>query len=373
MADYQIIEVLSKKDLMRFIKFPDELYKDCPQYVPALHSDQVKSLTKCSTAQYCPHKMWIVVDGKKVVGRICAMVNPRYNEHYGRKRARFGWFDTINDIVVAKLLIDTAEAWAKSMGMDEIHGPLYFNTLGKQCMLCDGYENIPPFNCYYNFPYYNDLISQLGYEKELDWIQYLLNARQDIPDKMVAIANRLQERFKLTRGDVDRLKKDKNLVRKFFKMYNDSFSGNVKNFIPFTDEEIEEEAAQSISMLNKKLCCFLLDEQGELAAFGVACPSISRGLLRGVGWLFRFGWIHMLRALRNCENVDLMLNGAAPKWNGTGVSSVFHIALSQSFRAAGAQWAVTNPQIEDNSAAFVWEKYENKLYMRRRCYIKFLG
>ena len=46
MANYNIVEVKDKKNLKRFIKFPDELYKDCKQYVPALHSDQVYSLTK---------------------------------------------------------------------------------------------------------------------------------------------------------------------------------------------------------------------------------------------------------------------------------------------------------------------------------------
>ena len=77
MADYKIIEVQNRKDLMRFIKFPDKLYKDCPQYVPALHSDQVNSLAKVSTLSYCARKMWMVLDGNEVVGRICGMINPR--------------------------------------------------------------------------------------------------------------------------------------------------------------------------------------------------------------------------------------------------------------------------------------------------------
>ena len=46
MSNYNIIEVEGKKDLKRFIKFPDELYKDCKQYGPALQSDQICSLRK---------------------------------------------------------------------------------------------------------------------------------------------------------------------------------------------------------------------------------------------------------------------------------------------------------------------------------------
>ena len=84
MPNYTVVEVETRRDLMRFIKFPDKLYRNCPQYVPALHSDQVKSLTKVSTLSYCKRKMWMVMDGKKVAGRICGMINPRYNERYGK-------------------------------------------------------------------------------------------------------------------------------------------------------------------------------------------------------------------------------------------------------------------------------------------------
>lgn len=370
MADYKVVEVVSKRDLMKFIKFPDRLYKDCPQYVPALHADQVNSLTKVSTLKYCTRKMWMVLDGKTVVGRICGMVNPRYNERYGKKRARFGWFDTINDIEVARLLLGTAEKWAKELGMTEIHGPLYYNTLGKQGMLVEGFGNTPPFNCLYNFPYYNDLVTALGFKKECDWVQYKMRADQGVPDKLRNIAGRLQERYRIVQGDIDMLKKDKVLVRKFFDMYNASFGDIVYNFIPFTDEEIDEEAASVIGLLDKRLCCFLLDEDNDIAAFGIAFPSISEALKKAKGSMFPFGWLHFLRALRRFDTIDLMLEGAAPKWQNTGVSSVFHCVMADQFKASGAKWAIANPQIETNNAINVWDRYEHELFMRRRCYVK---
>lgn len=251
MSEYVISEVKTSRDLRRFIKFPLELYKDCPQYVPALNSDQKKSLTSCSTLKYCKQKMWLVSDGKQVVGRICGMINPRYNELYGLKRARFGWFDTIDDIEVAKLLLTTAEKWAAENGMTEVHGPLYYNTLGKQGMLVEGFENIPPFNCLYNFKYYNDLVTALGYEKECDWIQYRLPVDAELPGKIKEIAGRLMERHQLREEKVSKFRKDRKQVHDFFRMYSDSFATSVYNFIPFTDEEIEEEADSIMGMLSR--------------------------------------------------------------------------------------------------------------------------
>ena len=370
MSGYQIREVQSRRDLMRFVRFPDELYKDCPQYVPALHGDQVRSLTRVAPLRYCSHKLWLALDGELVVGRICAMVNPRYNERYGRRRARFGWFDCIRDIEVARLLIGTAEDWAREQGMDEIHGPLYYNTFGKQGMLVEGYENTPPFNCLYNFPYYNDFVRELGYEKECDWLQYKMVANHGVPDKARRVAKIVRERYNLHFGSLAALKKDKALVRKFFKLYNDSFSETVTNFIPLTDEEIEEEAASILPFVSDKVSALLLDEHDEIVAFGVSFPSISEALKKAKGKLFPFGWCHLLRAMHDYETTDLMVNGAAPEWQNKGVSAVYYEEIADRAMKAGSRWAISNPQIETNSAVNIWNSYEHEPFMRRRCYLK---
>ena len=367
---YQVKEVVSKRDLKRFVRFPDRLYRECPQYVPALHVDQVRSLTRVSTLSYCSRKMWLVLDGKEVAGRICAMVNPRYNERYGTRRARFGWFDTVDDFEVARLLLGTAEAWAREQGMDEIHGPLYYNTFGKQGMLIEGFDNIPPFNCLYNFPYYNDFVTRLGYGKECDWLQYRIDAAAPLPDKTYRVATRVMERYDLRFGSLAHLKKDKSMVRKFFDAYNESFASAVHNYVPLTGEEMEEEARAMLPFVSDRAGALLLDGNGDIAAFGIAFPSLSKALQKARGRLFPFGWIHLLRALHDFSTVDLMVNGATLPWQGKGISAVYYTEMAEKFRKAGMKTAITNPQIESNSAVNIWNRYEREPFMRRRCYCK---
>lgn len=356
---------------MRFIKFPDELYRDCPQYVPALHSDQLRSLTRVSTLSYCQRKLWLALDGKgKVVGRICAAINPRYNELYKVKRARFGWFDVIDDYEVARLLFAAAEAWAGENGMEEIHGPLYYNTLGRQGMLVEGFENIPPFNCIYNHAYYGRFVEKYGFSKECDWLQYVLRADQGVPDKTRRVAEMLMQRYDLHFADIDSLKKDHALVREFFDVYNRSFYGKVHNFIPFTDEEIEEEIKEMMPFISGRTSSIVLDGDGKVAAFGIAFPSISRALQKARGRLFPFGWFHIMRAMHGTELCDLMLNGAAPEWQGRGISAVYYSDIAGKALRSGIKRCITNPQIESNSAVNIWNEYEREPYMRRRCYIK---
>jgi len=371
MANYRIVGIESRKDIRKFIAFPDKLYKDCPQYVPALHGDQMKSLTKCAPLEYCTRKLWLAYDADgKVVGRICGMINPRYNELYGKKRARFGWFDTIGDFEVARLLLETAEEWARSQGMDEIHGPLYYNTLGKQGLLVEGFGNVPVFNVLYNFAYYQDFIERLGYEKECDWLEYRMDCREGATEKLRRVSGLLMEKYKLHEGSIEKLKKDPAKVKEFFDAYNESFAKAVYNFIPFTEEEIKEEAAAFLPYLTDKTSVIILDENDGLAAFGITIPDISKALQKAKGHLFPFGWIHLLRALRQYGVMDLMINGAVPKWQNTGISAVLHTKVGERYVANGSYWALSNPQIETNGAVNVWARYDSELYMRRRCYLK---
>lgn len=364
-------EVANGRDLRRFIRFPDYLYKVCPQYVPPLYSNQKMLLTRISSLSYCSRRMWLVEDGRgKVKGRICAIINPRYNERFGTKRVRFGWFDCVNDLEVAKMLFDAAESWARSEGMTEIHGPLSYNTLGKQGMLVEGYENIPPFNCLYNYPYYNDLVESLGFTKECGWVQYKMVANHGVPDKARRVAKIVQERYNLHFGSLDSIKKDPAKVREFFRVYNESFADTVYNFIPFTDEEIEEESAASMPYISDKTSCILFDENERIVAFGISFPSISRALQKARGRLFPFGWLYLLRAMHDYETTDLMINGAVPEWQNKGVSSLYYKEMADKAIKIGNRWAISNPQIESNGAVNIWNSYEHEPFMRRRCYIK---
>lgn len=370
-SEFSIREISSKRDISRFVRFPEKLYRDSSEWVPPLRSSEKKSLISSAPAKYCKLKMWVVEDSKgHIQGRIAGMINPRYNELYAVKRARFGWFDSVNNQEVSSLLLGAAEEWAASEGMTEIHGPLYYNTLGRQGMLVEGFENRPVFNCLYNYPYYKDLIEAAGYGKEFDWLEYKMPIVHEVPERVKRVSDSLRGRFGLHEGSIDSLKKDSSMVRKFFKAYSDSFEGNVRNFIPFTEEEMDEEAASIIPFVSDRFSTVIMDKDDNPVAFGIAIPDLSEAFQKARGSLFPFGWFHLLRAMRGGETVDLMINGAVPQWQGKGVSSLYHVSMIEKLRSEGVRYALSNPQIETGEAIRVWEKYPHTLYMRRRCYIK---
>ncbi len=369
--EYTVKEVSSRKEFREFYQFQNRLYRDCPVYVPSLDSDQKKSLSKSPCLDYCSQKLLLAYDGTgKVAGRCCAIINPRYNERYGTRRMRFGWTDFIEDYDVFKALMDTAVEWGREQGMTEVHGPLGYNTMYRQGMVVEGFENEPQFNNLYNFSYYPEFVERYGFVKEADWLQYSFSGTQGIPERIRRISGLLMERYRLRIVPVEELRHRKDIIDKFFKSYNEAFA-SVRNFVPFTEKEIAVEGAGYIDRLRNSLSCIIMDSDDEVASFGICTPSLSEALRRTGGRLFPFGWFHLLLADRRTERVDLMLVGSAEKWRRKGLSSIFHTYLADSFERLGVKVCISNPQFEDNPAVKVWDSYSDKtLYIRRRCYIK---
>lgn len=368
---YTVKEVSSRKELKVFHQFQNRLYRDCPVYVPSLDGDQRRTLTCSPALDYCSQKLLLARDARgNVVGRCAAIINPRYNERYGTHRMRFGWMDYIDDVEVARALFDEAIAWGRSQGMTQIHGPMGYNTMYKQGMVVEGFDSMPQFNNLYNFDYYPRIVESLGFRKEADWVQYRFPADQGVPERLERMSRLLMERYNLRLADMDEIRKDPDIVDKFFKQYNGAFE-QVRNFIPFTQKEIEEEGGNYINQLSNDLSCIVMDGDDEVAAFGICVPHISPALRKAGGSLFPFGWYHILKARRNYDTVDLMMVGVAPKWEQKGLSSIFHAYLARRFQERGVRYGITNPQFEDNPAVKVWDMYQGReLYIRRRCYIK---
>lgn len=365
-------EVVSKSDIKRFVKFPHKLYKESKEYVPSLDADEISSLTKSPSLEYCKLKMWLALNEKdEVVGRVAGMINPRSNEFHSERRVRFGWLDFIEDFAVAETLVQRVMEWGREMGMEEIHGPLSFNTWGKQGMMIEGFENIPPVNCIYNYPYYPRYMERMGFVKQLDWIQLKIATGSPIDQRIVRVNNMLLEKYKLRVLDIKSIKNRDELVEGFFKSYNQSFR-DIDNFVPLTDLEIKNIGKEYFPKLKPELTSIVVDSENNIAAFGICFPSLSKAFQRAKGKLFPFGLFHILKTFKKYDTIDFMMIGAAPEWQHKGVTSIFHTHIGTNLHKMGVMTGITNPQAENNSAFKVWERYDAQPYMKRRCYIKTL-
>lgn len=82
----QIRQVERPRDIRRFVRFPHQLYHDCPQWVPEMLSD-ARGLLDPHKHPFYEHSeacFYLAEERGRVVGRIAVMENRRYNVFCGR-------------------------------------------------------------------------------------------------------------------------------------------------------------------------------------------------------------------------------------------------------------------------------------------------
>lgn len=366
-------EVTTKKELKQFIWFGINLYKDCEFAAPPLMMDDLLNLTKGSNPalDFCETAYFLAYRGSEIVGRIAAIINPVANETWNEKRARFGWVDFIDDAEVTRALFGAAEKWAKSKGMDAIHGPLGFTDFDHEGLLVEGFDKMGTLATIYNYPYYPVHLERNGYVKDIDWKEYLITVPEVFPEKYFRIADIVKEKYKLT---PKRFKSRKEVVdnyaQKIFDLLNLCYS-HLYGFTKLNDKQIHFYIKLYFSFFRLDTVSIVVDEKDDVIALGIAMPSFTKALQKAKGHLFPLGWYYMLRALKKNDLVDLYLMAVHPDYQNKGVNSIVFADIMPNAAKNGYKYAESNPELETNTRmSSQWGSFEYVNHKLRRVYIK---
>lgn len=372
----EIYRVVSKSDLKAFVLYPEKLYGDNPNWVPAPIFDEINTLRidKNPAYEFCESELWTAWKDGKIVGRIAGIINRRYIEKWGRKLARFGWIDFIEDFDVAKALVETVENWAIDKGMEGIHGPLGFTDLDREGLLVEGFNERATFATIYNHPYYPVYLEKLGYAKDVDWIEFLVQTPDSIPEKILRVNEILQKRSGVR---VQEWKTRRELIRNYgtqvFDLLDEAYAG-LYGTTPLSRKQVEAYIKQYLGFVDPRFTKILVDTEGKLVGFAITIPNLSEALYRCKGRLFPFGWYLLLRALKNPVTMDMMLVAVRKEYVSRGVVAILMTALNKSAIENGIRFSETNPELETNLAVQgLWKDYPKRQHKRRRVYIKTLN
>jgi len=367
-----IIPVSNKKRLKDFVNFPYDLYKNSPNWVPPIKKDELKALMPEHNPcfEFCDVQLWLAKEGGKTVGRIGAIINNRYIEKTGEKIGRFTRLEFIDDRTVAKQLLDTAEEWAKSKGMIGMDGPLGFTNLDHQAMLVEGFEHLPSIGSEYHKEYYKEHIEACGYKKEIDWIEFRLTIPDTLLEKSLRVSELVMQRNQLKIINFKKTEELRKYGRQLFELMDISF-GELFSYVPFTERMIDFYVDKYISILNPNFVKVIVDKDGKLVSFIVGLPSLSEAFQKAKGRLFPFGFLHILKAYKKPEVIDLLLTGIHPKAQGMGYAALLITELQKTAIANGVKFTETTGMLETNTKAIqTWKNFEHIQHKRKRCFIK---
>ena len=372
MSKIEIIEVSSKSELNKFIAFPDKLYKGNKYRVPQLHSFEKSTLMKEKNPafEFCEARYWLAYKGNKIVGRIAGILNKKSNEIWNEKYIRFGWIDFIDNFQVSSALINIVEKWAESLGMKGIHGPLGFTDMDLEGMLVEGFNEIATQATIYNYPYYPKHLEKMLFKKDVDWIQHEIKIPNEVPERVKRITNLVMKKYNLRILDAKKAKDVLPYAKKMFDTLNEAF-GHLYGYVALTDKQIEKYTKDYFSIMDPKYICFVLNEDDDVVGFGITVLSLSKALQKAKGNLFPIGFIHILKALKKNDTVDMLLQGVKPDYIKKGVAAIFYNKLMQAYIDNGIKTAITSHILEGNKNSHqMFDAYETRQHLRRRIYVK---
>lgn len=369
------------KGLRDFIQFRYDLYRDDPNDVPYLYSDEEFTLRHDKNASFddCEADYFMAYRDGKPVGRVAAIINRKANERWQTKSVRFGWFDFIDDIEVSKALLDTVAQWGLERGMDKMIGPMGFADTDREGMLIEGFGEYSTAYANYNYDYYPRHMEQIGgFEKDNDWVQCQVKVPERVPEKFGKVAEMVSRRYNLKVHKLSRKELLKEgYGREVFQMLNICY-GNLYGFASLGERKVDQLVDQYIRIADLNLVSIIVDGNlnNKMVGFGITFPSLSKAQRKlKNGKLLPFGWIGMLDAIKwhHADTVDMLLIGVLPEYRGKGANALIFSDLIQQYNRYGFKWAEAMPQMETNDHMLgQWQYLEANYHRRLRSYKKTL-
>jgi GNAT superfamily N-acetyltransferase len=343
----------TKSERKQFINFPYEHYSEDEHWIPPLKMEQKKLIDTDNNPFYENGEiaLFLAEQNGEICGRIAAIQDRRYNEHHENKTGFFGFFECINDQSVANLLFKVAGDWLKQRGHTDILGPANPSMMDEIGILVDGFEYDPSIMMPYHKPYYDDLITNAGLEKEMDMYAFRVTQATVTLDRIYRaeeIVRRRLPKLSIREIDTKNLDQEVEIVRNIF---NQAWSQNW-GFIPLSKEELEDLAKDLKLILDPKVA-HIAEVDGEPVAFSIALPDLNQALKHTDGTLFPTGIFKLLWHRRNINQIRTALMGVIPKYQGKGIDALLH-----------KEAIINGKEVGYNSSELSWVLESNKNMIR---------
>lgn len=222
----------------------------------------------------------------------------------------------------------------------------------------------------YNFPYYPVHLEKNGYRKDVDWVEFEVKVPVKVHEKLKQIAEVVTRRNGLEILQIAKKQQLLSYANEIFRVLNESYKG-LYGVFPLTQRQIDMYISRYLKVVHHEYVSIILDRDGRVAAFAVTVPSLAKALQKCRGSLFPMGFLHISRALRKNDAVELCLIAVRPDLQGKGVNAVLMHELNKIYLRHNILRAESNPELETNTRVQAqWKFFDARQHKRRRCYIK---
>jgi hypothetical protein len=367
-----IKEALTKKEMKDYVMFSFELYKNNPYWIPPIIAEELETFdkTKNPALQTAEAHFYLAYKDNKIVGKIAAIINWEEVNLLEKRKARFGWFDAIDDIEVTNALLNKVEELGRKHNMDHMEGPMGFSNLDKVGILSEGFDQMGNMITWYSLPYYITHFEQLGFVKEKEYIESDFSFNNINPEPFQKASKLIKKRYELRSLNFTKTKDIMPYVDKMFDLFNETYA-KLQSFVPINDIQKEYFKKKYIGFINPEYIKFIVDKNDNMIAFAIVMPGFAQALKKANGKLFPFGFYHLLQARKHSKEIVFYLIGVTPEYQSKGVTAIVFDEYYKVSLEKGIETCIRTPELEENHAIHnLWKNFNSKITKRRRTYKK---
>ena len=343
--------VRGRRERREFVAFPFRVHGRDSNWVPPLNSDIHEKLDPARHPfyEYGEAESFLARRGKRVTGRVTALINPLHNEFHGEKAAGFGLIDFERDEETAAALVRAAAEWGRERGMTVLRGPFSLSTNEECGTLIEGFDTPPCVMMPWNPEWHPELLAAAGLRKAKELIAYIVHENTPGFERMKGLTERLSRRhskgspFSIRPFDPRRLESEIDIVRN---IYNSAWEKNW-GLVPMTEREFRWQAKKLKPALDPELA-LIAERNGEPAAFSLTLPDLNPALASARGRLFPFGLLRFLWNRRKISGVRVLTLGVKKEFRGLGLEGMLIHRTIEAGGSRGYKWAELSWILEDN-------------------------
>jgi hypothetical protein len=318
MAPVNLVPVTRPQEMKVFLELPWKIYANDPNWIPPLKKEVAKLLDFKAHPfwQFAEQRLFLVQRGAETVGRIAGIIDHNYNRFHDERMGIWGFFECANDMEAAAALLGAVEKWLQEKGMAFVRGPLNPSTNYEGGLLVEGYEQRPVFMMTYNPPYYPDLVTSCGFNKEKDLLAFWVDRSWQPPPWVERLARRTINKVDIQIRPI-KVKEFKTELEYVKDIYHEAWFDNW-GFVPMTDAEWEDVGHNLTRLIDPGLSFFMVDGQ-EPIGVGVVVPDINPLLKRFNGKIGMLGWLKYLLYRQEINGLRGLIFGIRKKYRQLGL------------------------------------------------------
>jgi 8-amino-7-oxononanoate synthase len=353
----RIRRVDGRKDKLKFIRLPWDLYEAEESWVPPLEMDRMRLIDEQKNPFYkhAEIAMFLAEDGRGVsVGRIAAIVNRNHNEVYNDKLGFVGFFDSINDQLVANSLFAEAENWLRERGMRTVRGPVSPSINDEVGLLVEGFEYAPSVMMPYHPAYYQTLWDKAGYSKTKDLLAWRIEQSKSMSPKLSRVTDLIRERSQIRIRPLNMKKFDEEvaLIRDLYERGWEENWGAV----PLTPDEITMLAGELKQIIDPEYILFAesgVNGESKTIGFSLVVPDINQAFKAGKP--IPKGAMNLPTAISNLmtkkkeiDTLRIILLGVMPEYRNRGIDALLYREIMERSSKKGIKYGEASWVLEDN-------------------------